>query len=123
MLIAQNNEEVVIIDAKTGRDRPSHAVQVMIYQYALPLALNRYRNRKITGLVKYPDSAVKVPALTQDAPFVNRMTTLIRRLAAPKPAILAPSRAECRFCDITDADCPDRVDRTSRAEEGTTADF
>ena len=124
-LIAQKNKEVVIIDAKTGRAGPSHAVQVMIYQYAVPLALNRYRNRnrKITGLVSYPESAVEVPGLAQNDPFVNRLTTLIRRLAAAKPATLVPSGAECRFCDITDVDCPDRVDQASQNREGTTSDF
>ena len=38
-LIAVNNLDAVIIDAKTGRPNPHHTVQVMIYQYAVPLAL------------------------------------------------------------------------------------
>ena len=95
----------------------------MIYQYAVPLALKRYRGRKVTGLVAYQDHAVEVPALTDDAPFVARLTALIRRLAAAIPPVLMPSRAECRFCDITDADCPERVDQASQTEEGTTVDF
>ena len=122
-LIAQKDQEVVIIDAKTGRAGPSHAVQVMIYQYAVPLALNHYRGRTVTGQVAYHDHSVDVPALTNDDPFVDKLTALIRRVAAAKPAVLAPSPAECRFCDITDADCPDRVDEASQPEEGTTVDF
>ncbi len=122
-LIAQKDQEVVIIDAKTGRAGPSHAVQVMIYQYAVPLALNHYRGRMVTGHVAYQDHAVDVSALTNDDPFVAKLTALIRRAATAKPAILVPSQAECRRSDITDADCPDRVDQASQNGEGTTADF
>ncbi len=122
-LIAQKDQKVVIIDGKTGRAGPSHAIQVMIYQYSVPLALNHYRGRTVTGLVAYQDHAVDVPALANDDPFVGKLIALIRRVAAAKPAILVPSRAECRFCDITNADCPDRVDQASETGEGTTADF
>ena len=47
-LIAQREDgsEAVIIDAKTGQESPSHAVQVMIYLYAIPRALEQYRNLK-----------------------------------------------------------------------------
>lgn len=122
-LIARKGRETVVIDVKTGRDRPSHAVQVKIYQYAVPLALNQYRERKITGLVVYEDHVLDVPPLVEDDPFVDAMTRLIRRLASNRPATLVPSRAECRFCEITDKDCPDRVNADSQPEEGTTEDF
>lgn len=120
-LIAQKDQEVV--DAKTGRAGPSHAVQVMIYQYAVPLVLDHYRGRTVTGHVAYQDHAVEVPALTNDDPFVDKLTALIRRVAAARPAILMPSRAECHFCDIGDADCPERVNQAYQTGEGTTADF
>ena len=35
-LIAANDEEDIIIDVKTGQQDPFHAVQVMIYLYAVP---------------------------------------------------------------------------------------
>ena len=122
-LIAQKDQDVVIIDAKTDRARPSHAAQVMIYPYAVPLALNHYRGRTGTGLVAYQDHAVDAPALTDDDPFVDKLRVLIRRVADAKPATLMPSRAQFRFCDITHADCSDRVDQASQTEDGTTVDF
>ena len=39
--IAHREDEAVIVDAKTGQEGPSHAVQAMIYVYAVPRALER----------------------------------------------------------------------------------
>ena len=57
-LIAHRDDEAVIVDAKTGHESPSHAVQVMIYFYAVPKALERYRtpgsgDRSPTGTTRY----------------------------------------------------------------------
>ena len=37
------------------------------------------------------------------------MGSLIRRMADEKSALVVPSSAECSFCPITLADCPQRV--------------
>ena len=95
----------------------------MTYQYAVPRALNCYRDLKLTGLVAYQEHTLDVPALTDSDPFVQSTTALIRILAAARPPTRVPSRQECRFCDITAEDCPDRVDNESHPEEGTTEDF
>ncbi len=49
------------VDARTGHDSPSQAVQVMIYLYAVPKALQRYRETKLSGQVTYQDHTVRVP--------------------------------------------------------------
>ena len=38
-IIARREDAAVVVDAKTGNESPSHAVQVMIYLYAVPRAL------------------------------------------------------------------------------------
>ena len=38
-MVALKGADAVIIDAKTGKPSPAHAVQVAIYQYAVPKAL------------------------------------------------------------------------------------
>ena len=58
-----------------------------------------------------------------DDQFIQNLGALIRRLAADKPPARVPSRQECRFCDITAADCPERVDEGSEPKGETTADF
>ena len=48
-LVVVDDCDATIIDVKTGKEQPWHRVQVMIYQYALPLALPQYRNVRIGG--------------------------------------------------------------------------
>ena len=43
-------------------------------------------------------------------------------MASQVPAGRVPSPGECRFCEITPADCPDRA-YEGLTEEGTTDDF
>ena len=122
-LIAVKGQDVVIIDAKTGKPSPAHSAQVMIYQYAVPKALDRYRGMEFRGHVIYPDANVQIPASGIDGKFVERLGALIRRLAAETPARKVPSTQECRWCDITKADCPERVEREADGHEGITQDF
>ena len=119
-LIAHRCDEAVIVDTKTGHESPSHTVQVMIYLYAVPRALERYRNAKLKGQVTYRDHTVRIPAEAIDDKFVQNLATLIRRLSADEPARRVPSRQECRFCDITAADCPARVEAAPELEAATT---
>ena len=50
-LVARRDDEAVIVDAKTGQENPSHDIQVMIYLYAVPKTLEKYRNLKPRGQV------------------------------------------------------------------------
>ncbi len=122
-IIAHREDAAVIVDAKTGQESPSHAVQVMIYLYAVPRALERYRSAKLRGQVTYRDHTVRIPAEAVDDAFIENLGTLIRRLSSDEPARRVPSRQECRFCDITDADCPVRVEAAPEPESATTDDF
>ena len=122
-IMARREDDGVIVDAKTGHDSPSHAVQVMIYLYAVPKALQRYRTAKLRGQVTYRDHTVRIPADAVDEAFIQNLGALIRRISADEPARRVPSRQECRFCDISATDCPVRVDDASVPEAGETADF
>ena len=121
-LVARRRDEITVIDAKTGRPSPAHATQVLIYMYAIPRALERYRGLTISGQVAYPDHVVDVPADAVDGRFVENLGSLMRRLASETPARRVPSSGECRFCEITPADCPERVEE-GPPEEGMTDDF
>ena len=119
-LVARKEDEAVVVDAKVGRPSPSHIVQVMVYQYALPKTLERYRGLTLSGQVAYPDHSVDIPPV--DEAFVRELGNLIQRLASETPARRVPNWGECRFCEITVADCPARVEEDP-AEEGETGDF
>ena len=48
-LVARCREQITVIHAKTGRPSPAHTTQVLIYMYALPRALERYRGLSIAA--------------------------------------------------------------------------
>ena len=121
-LVARRRDQITVIDAKTGRSSPAHATQVLIYMYALPRALERYRGLSIAGQVAYPDHVVDIPFEAVDGRFVENLGGLMRRLASEMPARRVPSPGECRFCEITSGDCLERVEEAP-PEEGRTDDF
>ena len=112
----------MIIDAKTGKPSPAHPAQVLIYMYALPKSLAHFHGVEFRGHVVYPDSQVGIPASAVDRKFTERLGGLIRRLASETPARRVPSAGECRWCDITAEDCPDRIN-DGPPEDRTTEDF
>ena len=121
-LIAVKDNVATIIDTKTGKPSPSHAAQVALYMYAVPRAIEEYGGMEIKGRVAYTNHAVDLPAGAVDENFVKTLGALIKRLAAETPARKVPSPGECRWCDITVADCPERV--LERGPwQGTTDDF
>ena len=121
-LIAVKGGDAVIIDAKTARPSPHRAVQVLTYMYAVPRALPEYRDTEFRGHLIYLESHVQIPVSGLDQKFIDRLGSLIRRLADETPARRVPSASECRWCDITAAECPERVEEGVR-KEGVTRDF
>ena len=77
--------------------------------YVVPKALEQYGGMRFWGHVIYPDSNVAVLVSGVDRKFIDRLGALIKRLAAATPPRKVPSAAECRFCDTTAEDCPDRM--------------
>ena len=110
--------EPVRVDARAGHESPSHVVQVMIYLYAVARALERYQNAKLRGQVTYRDHMVRICGDAVDDQFIQNLGALIRRLSSEEPTRRVQSRQECRFCDITGADCLERIDETSEPEAG-----
>ena len=121
-LIARLGNSGVVIDVKTGKPSPSHGVQVMLYMYAVSRALGQYGGVVFDGRVSYRDHDVDIPAAMVDETFIGNVSELVRRLSREGPARRAPSPRECRFCDITSLDCPERAAGDVVAE-GVTEDF
>ena len=120
-LIGVDGDRAIIKDAKTGQPRPSHQAQVRLYMYAVPLAMPEHRGRVFDGAVVYDDHEIRIPAESVDQGFIDELASLVRRLSSDIPPAKAPSFGECRFCDITEQDCPERV--LLEAPEGITTDF
>ena len=123
-LITQKDGQAVIVDVKNGQDSASHVVQVMIYLYAIPRTLERYRTLKLRGQVTYQDHTVRIPADAVDDQFIQNLGALIRRLAVDQPANRVPSAQECRFYDISTAQTALSVWKATRSpERGRPPDF
>ena len=90
-LVARRRDEITVIDIKTRRPSPAHTAQVLIYMYALPRAMKRYRGLSSAGQVDYPDHVVDIPAGAVDGSFVENLSGLTQRLSSQVAARRVPS--------------------------------
>lgn len=117
-------ETGTICDIKTGQPKASDHVQVMIYMFAIPRALGKYKGVQFDGLVVYGDQQVTIPSAAVNSTFINNLSDLIKRVSSEEPARKVPSLMECGFCDITKAECADRMEALLEEEEqGVTEEF
>ena len=104
--------QTTVYDVKTGAQRDSDVAQVMIYLYAFPLiADSDWEGKSLDGRLVYKDGTEKyIPASAIDTDFREGLHDLIRRVVSDDPARRVPSPAEYNWCDLTDLDCPERMD-------------
>ena len=122
-LVSLKDGKAVIHDVKSGEPHASHAIQVMLYMWAFPLARREYAGMPVAGRVVYEDHAIDVPGSAIDTTFIDRVADLIKRLAdTEQSAPRTPSASECAFCEITAANCPGRIEEEA-PEEGETELF
>jgi len=110
-LLAQNDEETLVIDAKTGMPRAADEVQVMSYMLLLPHAPRipqQFKNKPIHGRVVYRTHEITIETTALDRTFRDRFRQLAAVLAGATQPLPTPSYAECRFCDIPN--CTSRMD-------------
>lgn len=87
----------LVIDAKSGKAKDSHIMQMKIYLLAIELGLIPGITGEFVGVLRYPNFSTTV--LGGDAEFKDRFFSLVSRLAL-KNGDAIPSRMECKFCDI-----------------------
>ena len=90
--------------------------------YLLPKAQGgRWRGVKFEGAVVYADGSERhISADSVDDAFVSRVAEFMRKMTSHMPPRCVPSLAECNWCELTSADCPDRV--SSAADRGDLID-
>jgi hypothetical protein len=105
-----NDGSITVFDAKTGIPKASDQVQMMLYLACLS-ALPKYKGQQINGSVVYASGVcAAVPWESVTPEFKTRAREFVNLLDSDVEPDRAPSPDECRFCDITPADCSDRVD-------------
>ena len=58
---------------------------------------------------------VDIPAESVDDAFEARVADFMQKMTAPVPPRRVPSGPECGFCELTKADCPERIDAGATA--------
>jgi hypothetical protein len=109
-LVVLGDREGVVVDAKTGKPRPSDELQVMLYMWAFPRARVQIRGLPMDGLVVYGDHDVPISRERLDARFLDDLDYFMKVLGSREPAHRVPSWSNCRFCDIAKNDCSVRVE-------------
>jgi hypothetical protein len=66
---------------------------------------------------------VHIDPAAVDTAFTDHFSGLIKRIAGGTPARKAPSTAECRFREITQDNCPERLVVDRPDHPGQTEDF
>jgi hypothetical protein len=104
-------DSATVYDVKTGRERQSDVVQVMLYMLCLPAAYPPLRNVALRGCVVYSDGQLTpIPAGAPDAEFKRTARYFVDLLDAEVPPRRVPSPSECRFCELTAQDCDQRIE-------------
>ena len=110
-LIAIRDDDATSIEVQSGAERAWHRLQVLLYMYALPRSVQVIGTRVwLRAEIVYPERSVQVHPGSVHQGFVQDLGALIRRLADDREPRRVPSMQECRLCDITAADCPNRIE-------------
>jgi hypothetical protein len=108
-IVAIKGDEAYVEDCKTGNPRNSDHMQVLIYILSLPLAASHCKGKTLEGRLIYRDDIVDIPSAKIDESLKVLFGETVRIIGGAEPPEKVPSWGECRFCDITKADCPERV--------------
>ncbi len=122
-IIARKKDTGRIVDTKAGKPKTSHSIQVMIYMWAVPLALEQYRELSLSGRVVYEDHEIGIGPEKIDAPFKAELVKLIKKVGGKKALVKVPSRTECGFCTIAKSECPERFAAVAKRAPANTAEF
>lgn len=105
----KTTERYTIYDVKTGSQRQSDIIQVMLYCYCLPYASPIYKGKMLDGCVAYKTERVEVPSKMVDDAFTKKAAYFLNIMESPNAPDKCPSSVECEYCDLSSADCPERI--------------
>jgi hypothetical protein len=114
-IVAIRGSEICVEDCKTGSPRHSDHFQVLIYMLALPHVEGPWKDRKLEGRLVYGNTLVDIPSSKIDDQLKELFRKTILRIGGEEPPTKMPSWGECRYCDISSADCPERMETEPKA--------
>ena len=116
-LIALSENKATVYECKSTTQKDAYQIQLMIYLYCLPRCFDQYKNIKLDGcLLYYPSTRIEIPQNMIDDRFTDHLNYWLKILGEDTQPAKAPSENECLFCNITKADCPEKVEKISIKE-------
>jgi hypothetical protein len=111
-LSGKMNPSYLVEDCKTGSPKTSDHVQVVMYMIFIPMAMDKFKDTKFSGCIVYklgiPNMDI-TPEQAQDESLKRIIWDVIKKIAGDESGCRKyPSYNECKRCDITKADCPER---------------
>ncbi len=108
-IVAVRGSSGLILDAKTGKPKDFHSVQVLLYMWSIPRYFKKFSDIKFDGQVSYKINHMPVYNDQLSDGFVSIFSDMIRLLSGDEPPVKRPSETECKYCKITDEDCDERI--------------
>lgn len=121
-LVAVRGDQVTVIDCKTGSPKNSDHMQALVYMIVLPHTHHACKGRTLTGEIQYRNNSVIIPAEKITPKLREQFRWTMHQVGGDPALPRVPSYGECRFCDISARDCPDRVE-SPPAETATDHDL
>lgn len=109
-IVALKDGKGQIEDCKTGRCKNSDQVQVMLYMIFLPMAIEKYKDIIFNGSVIYKDTKIPIYWEDIDDDLKEVVWNLVGRIGGDGPCRKVPSYNECKWCDISKEDCPQKME-------------
>jgi hypothetical protein len=108
-IVAVRGQEAYVEDCKTGTPRHSDHLQVLVYMLSLPHVEGHCKGRGLEGRIVYKNIVAEVPSSRIDDDLRKLFRKTVLTIGGPEPAKKVPSWGECRYCDISKVDCPERI--------------
>lgn len=109
-IVALRDNAVCVMECKTGLPRGADQLQVLVYMLILPYVRPAWKRRVWHGRVQYQDHLIEIPASAVDTQFRALLRRTMEQVGGGAALPRVPSYAECRYCDISRHDCPQRID-------------
>lgn len=118
---ATTHQSAMVIDAKTGAQRPHHVAQINLYQLLAKASPDFQTAGPVSGGLVYGDGAkVTISAEAASPALKAKLAQLLEVVAADIAPDPAPSSSNCRFCRLSSW-CPSAS--TGRPKPPTVEDF
>ena len=115
-IVAVRDADGLVVDCKSGKQRDSDSMQVLTYMRVLPVTHAACKDVRLAGEVQYRETSLRIEPEQLTDELKALMRGVIERVGGDAPARKVPSFSECRFCDITAADCPEKIEQALRVQ-------